>query len=182
MHNDDYFPSMTVINQSKPLSTPPVLFSLSVATPTNTMSLHDLVKQAFSTPSARIPIPQAVKPNRVRFNPFLTSVILIPSRSEIRPHRHLLYYTGDEERLMRQDPDHDGDSEDLRSQYNTFADYKLTLDNTILNCQLNHHPQPPITPIEPPPALPSLVTCPYRTRKMGVWRCVVGHGRAPLPW
>jgi hypothetical protein len=46
-----------------------------------------------------------------------------------------MYYTGDEERRMRKNPA-DPETKIMEHQYNTLAEYKLTLHNTILNCKL----------------------------------------------
>ena len=130
---------MTVINQSS-LSTPPLLSSLSADILTANKSLHDIVQLAFSKPYAR----------HVRFNPLLTSITLIPSRTANKTYQHLMYYTGDEERRMRKNPA-DPETKIMEHQYNTLADYKLTLHNTILNCKLAVMPDQPA--IDPEPLL-----------------------------
>ena len=61
-----------------------------------------------------------------------------------------MYYTGDEERRMRKNPA-DPETKIMEHQYNTLADYKLTLHNTILNCKLAVMPDQPA--IDPEPLL-----------------------------
>ena len=126
-------PLTPVNNQLSTLSTPPILVSLSAtASVTDNISLQDLVKRAFSNPLNT----QLSHPKQVHFNPILTTTLLIPSRTELQPYLHLLHYSSDEENNMRKnpiDPETRGLSE---HQYHTWAEYRLTLDNTVANSEL----------------------------------------------
>jgi len=76
-----------------------------------------------------------------------------------------MYYTGDEERRMRKNPA-DPETKIMEHQYNTLAEYKLTLHNTVLNCKLAiTSTQPAIDPEPlplPPETSPLPVTLAHR--------------------